>query len=214
MENAHRERGFAEIAQNLTIFPDGTVAVCRSLEKIPAGIKGANTGGICIENLGNFDTGKDLMTADQRGAIIRVNALLCRKFSLRPNQSTIVYHHWFDLSTGARTDGAGITKSCPGTGFFGGNKVANAEANFISLIEDELGSVSGQQPAPPPVIFIGKVAADSLNVRAKPSASSKRIKTLSKGVIVNAFEESGNWCRIDPGQSHWVNVKFLEQIEG
>lgn len=39
------ERGFAEIAQNLTTFPDGTVAVCRSLEKIPAGIKGANHAG-------------------------------------------------------------------------------------------------------------------------------------------------------------------------
>src|SRR5258708_37919369 len=53
MENAHIERGFAEIAQNLTTFPDGTVAVCRDLDKIPAGIKGATTSGILTPNMGN-----------------------------------------------------------------------------------------------------------------------------------------------------------------
>src|SRR5262249_12642125 len=105
MEAAHLERGFAEIAQNLTTFPDGTVAVCRSLDKIPAGIKGANTGGICIENLGNFDQGRDVMTAEQRATIVRVNALLCRRFNLQPNSDSIVYHHWFDLNTGERTNG-------------------------------------------------------------------------------------------------------------
>ena len=65
MEAAHLERGFSEIAQNLTTFPDGSICVGRSLDKIPAGIKGANTGGICIENLGNFDIGHDVMTPDQ-----------------------------------------------------------------------------------------------------------------------------------------------------
>jgi hypothetical protein len=32
MERAHLERGFSEIAQNLTTFPDGLVAVCRSID--------------------------------------------------------------------------------------------------------------------------------------------------------------------------------------
>src|SRR5258708_5177041 len=62
MEAAHLQRGFDEIAQNLTIFPDGTVAVCRPLDTAPAGIKGANINGLCIENLGNFDAGHDAMT--------------------------------------------------------------------------------------------------------------------------------------------------------
>ena len=39
MEAAHKERGFSEIAQNITIFPDGKVMICRSLNTIPAGIK-------------------------------------------------------------------------------------------------------------------------------------------------------------------------------
>lgn len=59
MEIAHIYRGFAEIAQNLTTFPDAAVAVCRSIDIIPAGIQRANKSRICIENPGNFDIGRD-----------------------------------------------------------------------------------------------------------------------------------------------------------
>jgi len=114
MERYHMvERGFAEIAQNLTTFPDGRVALCRSLEKIPAGIKGANQGGICIEHLGNFDNGKDAMTDAHQNAIIKVNALICREFGLTSSTDSIVYHHWYDLESATRTNGTGNTKSCP-----------------------------------------------------------------------------------------------------
>ena len=85
MEAAHIERGFSEIAQNLTTFPDGTVAVCRSFDTIPAGIKGANKNGICIENLGNFDAGQDVMTPEHRDCILKVNSFLCKKFNLVPS---------------------------------------------------------------------------------------------------------------------------------
>ena len=116
MENAHIERGFAEIAQNLTTYPDGAIAVCRSLDKIPAGIKGANTPGICIENIGNFDAGGDAMNAIQRQCILDLTAILCHKFALTPSTDSIVYHHWYDLNTGVRTNGTGVTKTCPRNG--------------------------------------------------------------------------------------------------
>src|ERR1700746_3265157 len=90
MEQAHLERGFDEIAQNLTTFPDGTVAACRVMDKAPAGIKGAKHHGESIENLGDFDTGKDNMTPAHRATILRVNSLLCRKFKLTPNTDSIV----------------------------------------------------------------------------------------------------------------------------
>jgi N-acetylmuramoyl-L-alanine amidase-like protein/SH3 domain-containing protein len=213
MENSHLERGFAEIAQNLTTFPDGTVAVCRSFEKIPAGILGANTGGICIENVGNFDTGKDVITSEHRDAVIKVNALLCRKFALTPDSNSIIYHHWYDLQTGARTNGTGVTKSCPGTGFFGGNTVATANGNLMPLIAAELQSMGSAVPANPvEALFAGRVSSDTLNVRVRPEASSKKVKTLTKGVLVNAFEQNGTWFRIDPNESHWVNGKFLERL--
>jgi hypothetical protein len=131
MERAHIERGFAEIAQNLTTFPDGTLALCRSFETIPAGIKGANREGLCIEHVGNFDVGGDAMSSAHRATALRVNALLCREFSLTPSDQTVVYHHWWDLNTGLRTDGAGSTKTCPGSAFFDGNTVAAANAHFV-----------------------------------------------------------------------------------
>lgn len=137
MERSHLERGFNQIAQNLTTFQDGLVAVCRPFEVMPAGIKGANAKGICIEHVGNFDKGKDVMTTAHKNCIIRVNALLCKKFGLVPNTTSVVYHHWYDLTTGTRVPESpnSNTKSCPGTNFFGGNTIAACQKNFIPLIK-------------------------------------------------------------------------------
>ncbi|HEX3047324.1 MAG TPA: N-acetylmuramoyl-L-alanine amidase, partial [Bacillota bacterium] len=139
MENFHvKSRGFHEIAQNLTTFPDGKVAVCRSINTIPAGIKGANEFGICIEHVGNFDIGGNQMTDEHRNCIIAVNAALCKKFKLTPSTDTIVYHHWWDLDSGKRTNGTGNVKTCPGTNFFGGNSVATAQQSFIPLVKQAM----------------------------------------------------------------------------
>lgn len=139
MEHFHMaERGFSEIAQNLTSFPDGTVAVCRSIDKVPCGIKGANQEGICLENLGNFDGGGDAMTPAHRDAVVKINALLCREFSLLPSLGSIVYHHWYDLNSGKRTGGPGTTKTCPGTAFFSGNSMDAATVTFIPLVAQTL----------------------------------------------------------------------------
>jgi hypothetical protein len=138
MEAGHLDSGLSAIAQHLTTFPDGKIALCRDLDQIPAGIKGANTYGVCIEHLGNFDRQKDVMSDAQRQTILRLNALLCRKFGLLPGTDTIVYHHWYDLVTGERTDGAGTTKSCPGTHFFGGNSVRACRKYFIPGVKEAL----------------------------------------------------------------------------
>jgi hypothetical protein len=211
MENAHLERGFAEIAQNLSTFPDGTIAVGRSIDKIPAGIKGANTGGICIEHTGNFDAGGDTMSAPHREAIVQLNAVLCRKFGLSPNTNTIVYHHWYDLNSGERTNGTGTTKTCPGTAFFGGNKVADAAANFVPLVAAALGAAV---PAAPTVLahatFI--VNASSVNVRESPDGSARVLKQLARGVHVDAFETRAEWKRIHATEQHWASARFLLEV--
>jgi hypothetical protein len=146
MKKYHLKRDMSDIAQNLTTFPDGLIAVCRPLQTIPAGIRGANKYGLCIEHLGNFDTGKDQMTEEQQRTILFLNTILCRKFNLTPNTDTIVYHHWYDLKTAKRTNGTGTVKTCPGTNFFGGNKVEDARQNFIPHII-ELLAQSQQQVA-------------------------------------------------------------------
>jgi hypothetical protein len=135
MKAYHLSIKFADIAQNITIFPDGKIAICRPLNVAPAGIKGANKNGICIENVGNFDVGGDVMTEVHKDAIIAVNALLVKAFNLTIDTDCIVYHHWYDLNTGVKTWGTGMTKTCPGTNWFGGNKKEDCEAGFLPLIE-------------------------------------------------------------------------------
>jgi hypothetical protein len=157
MENAHIQRGFAGIAQNFTTFPDSMIAVCRDINTSPAGIKGANTGGVCIEHVGCFDkifyakTGSlpgDSLTMSHKNTIITVNALLCKKFTLKPSTSSIVYHSWYNLDTGVRDNDDGSKsgdkqhKTCPGnSNFFSGNTAEAANDNFIPPIVEKLKTV-------------------------------------------------------------------------
>ena len=87
MRNSHMfERGWSDIGQHITTFPDGMIIVgSRALERIPAGIKGNNKEAICIEHLGNFDKGNDEMTKEHKETVIQVNAALNLKFGLIPN---------------------------------------------------------------------------------------------------------------------------------
>jgi hypothetical protein len=209
MEDFHiRERGFDMIAQNLTTLPDGTVAVCRPLDRIPAGIKGANQSGICIENLGNFDAGKDTMNDAHRTAIIRVNALLCRRFGLLPSTDSIVYHHWYDQDTAKRTNGAGNTKTCPGTAFFGGNSVSVAQANFVPLVNQYVSM--GQSLAA--ALRNVEVAVDSLNVRDGAGMQFAILKKVHRGVALQVYDEKSGWLRIAPDRQEWVFGQYVQTI--
>jgi hypothetical protein len=202
---AHLKRGFTDIGENLTTFPDGSVAVCRSFEKDPACAKGTNTGSICIENLGNFDKGRDVMTAAQRECIVRVNAMLCHRFKLPVSTDSILYHHWFDLKTGARTNGTGTTKSCPGTNFFGGNTVGDCKANLLPPVSAVLATL--ETPALP--AFAVQSPDGILVIRNGPRVKATPVGSLPNGAIVHIHEASGIWRRIDPVEPHWVSSKFL-----
>ena len=78
------------------------------------------------------------MTKEHYNSIIDINALLCQKFKIVPDSNTLIYHHWWDLNTGKRKNGKGTVKSCPGTAFFGGNTVEDAEKYFIPFIKSKL----------------------------------------------------------------------------
>ncbi|MCE3227034.1 MAG: hypothetical protein K0S32_1585 [Bacteroidetes bacterium] len=210
MERGHIERGFAEIAQNLTTYPDGTIAVCRSFDKIPAGIKGANSIGLCIEHIGNFNTDGDTMSQPHRDSIINLNAVLCKKFNLTPSTDSVVYHHWYDLNTGERKNGAGVTKTCPGTNFFGGNKVEDAQKNFIPLVANALNqfNFSGHTIVVNDTLQNGTVNARVLNVRSLPATTGAILKTLREGTTVAIYESKNGWYRIDTG-SQWVKAEFI-----
>ena len=138
MKNYHvKSNGWADIGQNLTIFPDGVIMLGRDLNVAPAGIKGANSNGICIECVGNFDVGGDKMTEAQTKSIVAVTKILLDKFNLN-SYDNVTYHCWWSddgREIGDYYKGVSV-KTCPGTNFFGGNGLTAYRNNLQPLIEN------------------------------------------------------------------------------
>ena len=225
MRHSHiYERGWNDIGQHITTFPSGNVAICRPLHVTPAGIYGANRGAICIENFGNFDEGFDVMTEAHKNTIIQVNAILCRKFGLKPNLQQVVYHHWYDTKgkrfSEDQVDSGDVLrnklqKTCPGTNFFcdpvnriKGNTIKSATENFYPLITTAMGVVTENQPVSQQII-IRTVQASKLNVRAGTGLTYPVIRQFSKGSLVNVYETDGDWCKVSANAEEWASSKFL-----
>lgn len=222
MKNYHvNSNGWSNIGQHFSSFPDGTIVTGRPLEQTPACILGQNSHAICIEHVGNFDQGKNTMTAAQCDTAVRMTAALCKKFNLTVNTTSIVYHHWFDLSTGERNNGTKNNKSCPGTNFFGGNKVADCTANFLPLVAHLVTpGVAAQEPgiAVTPSATVLKyvsVTSSSLNVRSKPDPTSAKADRppLAFGAVLRVFKEDNGWYKISGSQEHWVSAKFTTLVK-
>ena len=215
MKNYHvHSNGWMDIGQHFSIFPDGVIVTGRSLELSPACILGNNANAICIENVGNFDIGADKMNDSQSKAIISITAAFCKKFNFEPGTDRIVYHHWFNLSTGERNNGTKNNKTCPGTNFFGGNKVADCLNNFIPKIVAEIG---GQiDVVNSDVIRYVQVTAAELNIRKKPSASAAKVTDRSPallGSILRVYAEKDGWIRISSSAQHWVSARYTIDVK-
>lgn len=149
MRNSHIGRGFTDIAQQFTTFPDGTIGISlkRTMNMSPAGIKGLNARGICIENLLNGDKNGDILSTEHQKTILYLYACLAIKFNIPIDTSHIVYHHWmsanglpaFNFVTGAST-GLLPAKSCPGDEWWNkqGNTVADANRSFIPQLKQQV----------------------------------------------------------------------------
>lgn len=144
MRNFHvNTNGWADIAQQFTICPNGDIVTGRSLNSAPAGITGANTGAICIENIGNFDRGGDSMTTAQKEAIVTVVGELLKRFGL--STDAVTYHAWWTADGESLGDyvAGRSAKTCPGTAFFGGNTRTAYEANLKPLIKNYMNGNGG-----------------------------------------------------------------------
>ncbi len=213
MKNHHiNSNGWRDIGQHFSIFPDGTILTGRSLELSPACIFGINANAICIENVGNFDIGHDQMTAEQSDSILRATAAICKRFSIPTNTDKVVYHHWFDLSSGNRNDGNGDNnKSCPGTNFFGGNKVADCQANFLPLVQN---LISGNLVNPVILKYVC-VTSNTLNVRTQADANATKATdraAATLGSILRVFQEQNGWYKISNSQNHWVSGQYTVDV--
>ncbi|MEK3787540.1 peptidoglycan recognition protein family protein [Paenibacillus sp. FSL K6-1230] len=143
MRMFHLSQGWSGTGQNITVLEDGHIAISldRDLNKTPAGIKGANTGALCIEIIGNFDRGGDTMTLTQKQAVFHLYACLALKLNIPIDTSHIVYHAWYTSSGAWLGDYVKdkSSKTCPGSNFMGdGNTKAAAERNFIPGIKAEM----------------------------------------------------------------------------
>lgn len=227
MKNFHiRNNGFADIAQQFTIFPDGTILTGRSLNTNPAGITGANTGAICIENYGWFDKNYDIMPQAQKDAIIKYVAILCKHFKLTPSSNTIVYHCWYTAKGQKLNDyvAGKSCKTCPGTNFFGGNTFSAYITNFLPLVKQEFDNAKNNNSTTNITSKPANIFIDPINIKkGNPTQFSQLIKNIKKALnkeyglafVVNDIIDNtllinlGN-IRLS-GISYKVNITFVLQ---
>lgn len=91
-------RGWQDIGQHVTLFPDGMFVTGRPFNMTPAGIKGYNTGAFMMEMIGNFDKGNDPFEDPQKHSAIKLA------------------HYFLSRGTKIMFHREKATKTCPGTG--------------------------------------------------------------------------------------------------
>ena len=204
------------IAQHFSVFPDGYITSGRSLNNTPIGIKGWNTGAICIEIYGNFDDGKDQMTQDQKKSVIELVGELCKHFDIKPSESTMRYHAWF------ASDGSYLgdyipgksRKSCPGTNFFGGNTIGIYNKNFLPVIKDYINPTSSNNKPEDKIVTSNKlvrITTDELNIRQKADADSLKLGSINKGEVFTIIRICGDWGFLKSGAG-WIHLGYTQKI--
>lgn len=140
MKNYHvNSCGYADIAQHFSVYPNGNIVTGRSLDRAAACCVGANTNGIGVEIVGNFDRGGDTMVQKQKDTIVRMYAAMAKRFNINI-ETGIRYHCEYTASgtyLGTYIPGRSC-KTCPGTNFFGGNTRASYDKNLKPLIKQAM----------------------------------------------------------------------------
>jgi hypothetical protein len=95
--------GWSDIAQHLSIAPDGTIWTGRDWNNTPASATGFNKGVFMFETIGDFDAGKERLEGAQLRSVIGVIAWVQHKLGL-PVESLHFHREFTDQ------------KTCPGTG--------------------------------------------------------------------------------------------------
>ena len=99
--------GWSDIAQHVSIAPDGSIWLCRNFNWAPASARGFNgnrhAGPFMIEMIGDFDIGRETITDAQKKATLAVIKTVQDHHGLKPQD--LRFHN--EMSS----------KSCPGTSF-------------------------------------------------------------------------------------------------
>lgn len=207
------------IAQHFNVFPDGKITTGRHLNSTPIGIRGWNTNAICIEIYGDFDKGKDVMTAAQKKAVIALYGELCKRFKIKPSTSTIRPHCWFTARGTylGKYDPSRSAKTCPGTNFMGYGCSTTGFAKFIKEVKayvdgEESKEVVKEKPKDEKSEGIYRVRTDELNVRKGPGVNFEKTNEVHKGDAFTIVEINGNWGKLKSGIG-WINLSYTEKVK-
>jgi len=97
-------RKWDDIAQHVSIAPDGTIWTGRDWNKTPASVGGVlNQGAFMFEAIGNFDAGHDRLDGEQLKSVVTVIRAVQRRFRLPPE--ALLFHREVPVTA----------KTCPGT---------------------------------------------------------------------------------------------------
>lgn len=216
MQSYHvNTNGWDDIAQHFTIFPNGAIVTGRSLSNTTAiGIRGWNYNKICIEIYGNFDKGGDVMTNEQKQAVIAVYGELCKKFNITPSISTLRCHAWFTASGTYLGDysSSRSAKTCPGTNFMGfGNTREAIEKNFIPLVKNYISNGTSSNSSAVATNYVVKINTDSLNVRKGPGATYSIVGELGRGEAYTIVQTQNGWGKLKSGVG-WINLAYTKRV--
>lgn len=203
------------IAQHFNVFPDGKITTGRNLNSTPIGIRGWNANAICIEIYGDFDKGKDVMTAAQKKAVVALYGELCKRFKIKPSTSTIRPHCWF--TAGGRYlgkyDPSRSAKTCPGTNFMG---YGCSKTGFAKFIKEVKVYIDGEESKPEPFKqYIAKPTVDGLNCRKGPGADYDVECVIDADTAITIVDEvtakdGGVWCKAK--SDYYVNKKYMKIV--
>ena len=211
------------IAQHFNVFPDGKITTGRNLNSTPIGIRGWNTGAICIEIYGCFDKGKDKMTSAQKKAVIYLYGELCKRFKIKPSTSTIRPHCWFTAGGTylGKYDVNKSAKTCPGTAFWG---KGCSKDGFAWFIMDVKNYVEGKKEEPKKEETKATtkkfeiITLDKLNIRkvadwyADPVATVKKGQHLQVIDTVDAKNGATKMYKLESGLYITASDKYVKKV--
>jgi hypothetical protein len=214
-----QERGFSDIAQHLTIAPDGVLWTGRDWNTAPASAKGFNGNESSIpfmfEIVGDFDRGRDRLEGAQRRAVLDVIKLVQARFGLSPE--TLHFHNemadktcpgdsldrnaWIADVRAHPLPGGGGPRAAAAAGPFGPEALAiNASVSrAIERLQDRRGGARGEDPLDAELDYGDEsrsaLVAEAREARGEPDVRSPEVlDTLRRHVInlrMGRYSEDG-----------------------
>lgn len=151
MWNHHtKNNGWSDIAQHITIDPEGFIWLGRNWNMPPASASGQNgnskAGPFMFEMIGDFDVGQDPFAGEQRKTTLEVIARVQRCFNLEPG--SLMFHN---MMSG---------KTCPGSAIDYQQTVA-AVRELHAKMKEQTGASRGMAPPFPPETYATRELVDA-----------------------------------------------------